>query len=139
MGVVYQDLGHFDKAFLHYEQAEKIYPAFSGAHNNRGAIYAKQGKLDDAIKELKKAAARDAAHQAQALSNLGFLLIKAGEMKEAAHYLEIAVRIRPDDPLALNRLGYVYVKEGLFWEAYILFKRSIEIEPTNISTHLLSR
>jgi tetratricopeptide (TPR) repeat protein len=136
LGVVYQNLGHFEKALLHYEQAEKIYPSFSGAHNNRGAIYVKQGKLDDAIKELKKAAASDAAHQAQALSNLGFLLIKAGNMKEAAHYLEIAVRIRPDDPLALNRLGSVYVKDGLFGSAYILFKRAVEIGPTNISTHL---
>ena len=136
LGVIYQDLGHFDKALLHYEQAEKIYPAFAGAHNNRGAIYFKQGKLDDAIKELEKAAARDATNQAQALSNLGFLLLKAGKMRDAAHYLENAVRIRPDDPLALNRLGYVYVKEGLFGNAYILFKRSIEIAPTNISTHL---
>jgi tetratricopeptide (TPR) repeat protein len=136
LGVVYQNLNRFDKALSHYNEAERLNPSFPGAHNNRGAIFFQQGKLEDAISELRKAATCDARNQAQALSNLGFLLIKAGKKDEAIHYLQIANRIKPNNPLTMNRLGFAYRKEGRFGKAYILFKKSLQVEPGNIQTAL---
>ncbi len=136
LGVVYQNLGQIDKALFHYNEAERIYPAFAGSHNNRGAIFFQQGRLEEAISELKKAATRNAGNQAQALSNLGFLLVKAGRTEEAIHYLQIADRMEPNNTLIMNRLGFAYRKEGRFGNAYILFTKSLQVEPSNIHTYL---
>jgi tetratricopeptide (TPR) repeat protein len=136
LGVVYQNLGQIDKALFHYSEAERIYSAFAGAHYNRGAIFFAQGHLDDAITELRKAATRDAGNQAKALSILGYLLIKAGKTKEAIYYLQIANRTASDDVAASNRLGYAYRNEGRFGNAYIVFKKSLQVEPSDINTHL---
>jgi tetratricopeptide (TPR) repeat protein len=136
LGVVYQNLGQLEEALFHYNEAERIYPAFAGAHNNRGAIFFQQGKLEEAITELKKAAARDAGNQVQALSNLGFLLVKAGRIEEAMHYLQIANRMAPHNTQIMNRLGFTYRKEGRFGYALILFKKSIQEDPSNVHTYL---
>jgi tetratricopeptide (TPR) repeat protein len=136
LGVVYQNLGQVDKALFHYDEAERIDPTFAGAHNNRGAIFFQQGRLEEAISELKKAATQDAENQAQATSNLGFLLLKAGRTKEAIHYLQIANRMEPNNALIMNRLGFGYRKKGRFGNAYILFTKSVQVEPGNIQTYL---
>jgi tetratricopeptide (TPR) repeat protein len=70
------------------------------------------------------------------LSNLGFLLVKAGRTEEAIHYLQVADRMEPNNTLIMNRLGFAYRKEGRFGNAYILFTKSLQVEPSNIHTYL---
>ena len=47
--------GHPDEAIRKYEQIIKIDPTLAAAHNNLGRLLYQQGRLDEAIKPLRKA------------------------------------------------------------------------------------
>jgi len=56
------DAGRLNDAIAAYERTIAINPGHSGAHNNLGLIWLRQGKPDDAIREFNKAIAADPAN-----------------------------------------------------------------------------
>lgn len=58
---------------------------------------------------------------------LGMLYVEQHEMKDAAPYLEAAVRIKPDTPDAALYLGQTYELLGRYAEAIPVLRRSIEL------------
>ena len=103
-------------------------------YNNLGKIYSKEGRLDKAISELKKALSID-PHFVEAHCNLGIAYLKKGLIKEAIDEHKKALKIKPNYALAHYNLGNAYVKKGRLDEAISEFKRTITINPNFIEAH----
>lgn len=58
MGVVYDDMGIFDKALLEYNKAIELNPKLAAAYYNMGCIHARHGNIEAAMYSLKWAVAR---------------------------------------------------------------------------------
>jgi len=47
----------------------------------------------------------------QAFGNLGLICLKGGRLAEAQTYLETALRLNPDDPVAQQNLGLLKARK----------------------------
>jgi tetratricopeptide (TPR) repeat protein len=86
------------------------------AHKAQGAAYLHEGKVDEAILELR-GALQIAPRDPRALRQLGEALLKKGQVREAFHALQQAVVADPKDPDARVRLGSLYLLGGKAKEA----------------------
>jgi tetratricopeptide (TPR) repeat protein len=78
--------GDLDDAVAEYQQAIRIDPAYTWAHNNLGVIWRNHGKIDDAIAEFHSAVEADPKN-ATAKENLA----QAQKMKDAGAATETVV------------------------------------------------
>ncbi len=62
-------------------------------------------------------------------TNLGKLLLLAGEVDEALVEAKYAVKLAPENPEALNNLGTVYKKKGLLAEAITEYRLALRYKP----------
>ncbi|MBW1855503.1 MAG: tetratricopeptide repeat protein [Deltaproteobacteria bacterium] len=99
-------------------------------HNNLGKIYSREGKLDKAIIELKKALLSN-PHFVEAHCNLGITYLKKGLIKEAIYEYKEALKVNPNYVEAHYNLGNAYVKKGRLDEAISEFKRTLSINPNS--------
>jgi Flp pilus assembly protein TadD len=97
LGTVYMMTGDLARARRYMEDALRIEPGVSRAHNGLGVIAARAGKPDEAIAHWKRAVAAN-PREWDTLFNLGMLLQKEGREAEARTYLE---RFRREAPPAL--------------------------------------
>ena len=98
--------------------------------NNFGAELLKQGKLAEAIAELRQAVALDPAYAA-AFRNLGYALDQAGQGDEAIAAYRRALSLEPRDALTLNNLGVLYDKQGRHDEALAAFEEAAKADPSS--------
>lgn len=104
------------------------------AHGNLGSLFAKSGRLAEAIDELQTAVSLDPDDHT-ALANLGQALTDSGKFDEAIDKLRVAVLRQPDDPLALNNLGVALIHAGRFPEAIDPLERAIRVRPRFAMAH----
>lgn len=136
LGNQYYRLKNYSLALLHYDQAGRINPNFTGALNNRAAVMVNLGRIPEAIHLFFLSAKKDPPGRPMALSNLGYLLLKDNRTQEALVYLEAAQAEKPQDPLTLVRLGYAYEQNGELGKAMLSFQKASAIEPRNLITRL---
>ena len=72
---------------------------------NLGLCYARQGKLDEAVREFQEQLRLQP--DAQAWYNLALARVMQGNLKEAVTNYEQAVKLKPDWPIALNDLAWI--------------------------------
>lgn len=96
----------------------------SQEHVDLGYIYERQGKLDLAEKEYKKAIRKDKKNWL-AYFNLGNVYAKRGEWEEAEEHYRRALQIRRDADI-LNNLAYTLSRQGRHCEAYGLIKEALK-------------
>lgn len=77
---------------------------------NLGMIQAKQGKLDEAIKQLLLAIEADPKHSVQTLTDLAAIYQKQEKSEEAIDALLTAVELNPNYPEARSALGQLLFK-----------------------------
>ena len=99
-------------------------PLTSEEHVNLGYIYEKQGKVDLAQEEYKKAIRKDKRNWI-AYYNLGNLYAKREDWEKAEEFYLRALEIKRDPDL-LNNLTYVLNKKGETCLALRLIKEAIE-------------
>jgi tetratricopeptide (TPR) repeat protein len=99
LGVYLMDRGSLDGAVSHLEEAVRLKPDYSDAHNNLGNALSKiPGRSAEAISEFE-AALRLEPGMAQAHANLGSVLARApGRQAEAVDQLRAALRGNEDNP-----------------------------------------
>ncbi|KPL04034.1 MAG: hypothetical protein AMJ90_02355 [candidate division Zixibacteria bacterium SM23_73_2] len=127
LGVRYFEIGEVEKGISLFENAIRIDPNASYAHNNLGLAYLKKGLLDEAISEFKSAI-RSKPTQSSYYVNLGDAFSEKGLFEESIEQYEKAKRLDPENPEAHHRLGLFYAKEGLLHKAIESFKNSIELK-----------
>ncbi|MBW2184659.1 MAG: tetratricopeptide repeat protein, partial [Deltaproteobacteria bacterium] len=109
-------------------------PLSNTNHSNLGRIYVKEGRLDEALTELKKAISIN-SDSFEARSNLGIVYSKKGMPDKAIDEYKKALKINPDYVPAHTNLGNIYGSTGRLDEAIAEYKKAIDINPDYAEAH----
>jgi len=80
-------------------------------HNQKALDHLKEGRNADAVVELRLAAKADPADQ-EVADNLGYALLRAGELETARRQLLLALTLAPGRSSAWASLGQVYARQS---------------------------
>jgi tetratricopeptide (TPR) repeat protein len=100
------------------------------ALGNRGNSRARQGRLDDAVRDYNASMLR-APWSVDPVLNRGVALEAAGRLEEAAEDYREVLRVAPDDPSGWNNLGNTLGRQQKWREARDAFARAAELAPRN--------
>jgi protein O-GlcNAc transferase len=112
--------------------------AVSAARNEKAIRYSAQNIMAAALLRLNKTDAALALwidihsnqpNNSQILSNIGFVLTELLRYEEAIQYLEKAIKIAPQDPIAHLNLGLAYFKIGNTEQAKLRLMHSSQLNP----------
>ena len=98
------------------------------AHANLGNQFAKEGKVDEAILEFRKAIELNPKYAA-AHNLFGNELAKKGKFDEAIAEYRKAIELKPDYAHAHNNLAIALRKKGNVDEAILKYRKAIELQP----------
>jgi superkiller protein 3 len=98
--------------------------------NARGAALLKDGKFDEAVAELQKAA--DAAPKSAVIqSNLAYAYDRQGRTEEAVAAYRKALELDPKNAIVRNNLANLYSKQGLYEDAAREYEDLVQRDPDN--------
>jgi len=98
--------------------------------NARGAALLKDGKLDEAVAELQKAA--DASPTSAVIqSNLAYAYDRQGRTEEAVAAYRKALELDPKNTIVRNNLANLYSKQGLYEDAAREYEDLVQRDPGN--------
>ncbi|MDD4940065.1 MAG: tetratricopeptide repeat protein [Candidatus Omnitrophica bacterium] len=98
------------------------------AHNNMGDVYGREGNLDAAIREFKKAIELR-PNYADAYHNLAHIYHDKGNIEEAVKFYREAIFFNPDLFESRLNLGLIYMSRGMLDSARIELKEAARIRP----------
>ena len=150
IGVVYRDLGDYDKALEYYFKALEItkevlgekHPDTASSYNNIGAVYHKLGDYDKALEFYNKALEirKDVLEEnhpdtASSYNNIGVVYSNLGDYKKALEYYIKALEIfkevlgekHRDTAGSYDNIGIVYHKLGDYDKALEFYNKALEI------------
>jgi len=159
LGICWDQRGFYERARQAYRYALRLRPKDPDIYNNLGVSYFYEGDIENALKQLKKAwqldptnpqtnnnlaliAARrrqyDLAFEyfarahgaAVAHSNVGYLLLRDGELEKAIAHLREAVRLRPNSLRALAHLESALRLSGRVAEAEQVHAQYLKAQST---------
>ena len=137
LALTYDMKGVLNKAEYHLKQAIKLKPDYSDAYNYLGFVYFRQGRVEDAIEEYKRALENLLYMSPQeAHLNLGVAYLSLNEYDKAKVHLEEAIRLVPTFVPAYNSLGKAY--EGLrqYDKARSAYEKALELNPEYVDAYL---
>jgi len=98
--------------------------------NARGATLLKDGKFEEAVAELQKAA--DAAPTSAVIqSNLAYAYDRQGRTEEAVAAYRKALELDPKNTIVRNNLANLYSKQGLYEDAAREYEDLVQRDPGN--------
>jgi superkiller protein 3 len=98
--------------------------------NARGAALMKDGKFEEAVAELQKAA--DAAPTSAVVqSNLAYAYDRQGRTEEAVAAYRKALELDPKNTIVRNNLANLYSKQGLYEDAAREYEDLVQRDPGN--------
>ena len=93
-----------------------------------------EGKYKIAEKQYQTVLAGE-PNNVDALSNLGVVYFRSGQIRSAESTLKKALTIAPDDDFVLTTLGIVHYRQSKFDEALKELRKAIEINPNSATAH----
>ena len=123
-----------EEAAVHVEEALRLEPDLAEAHNNRGILWHRQGRIAEALAEYERAASLEPG-LARAHNNRCLALTQLGRLPEALTACETALALDPDYPEALYHSGAVLQMVGRAGQATARFERAVELDPTYAEVH----
>jgi Tfp pilus assembly protein PilF len=111
--------GDMNAALTAAKKALEYRPDYGDAMNAVGKLLLDQGRYDEAIPYLTKAAENPLFRESfQSMTNLGVLHYKRGELRKAEVYLDRAIAASPDRSCVAHYYrGHLRLKESRFKEA----------------------
>jgi tetratricopeptide (TPR) repeat protein len=97
-------------------------------HTNLAVAYYGQGRMDEALRELRFALQLNPSN-AKAYYNLGNYYNRRGQIDKAIEEYKKAISHRPDSASAHNSLGIAYGRKGLFDMAIQEFEMALRLKP----------
>ena len=107
LGVIAVSRNDPAQAIARFERAVASRPDFADAHNNMAVVLDRQGRSDEALAHFRKAVAVNPDHFS-AYNNMGVSLLRRGFTDKGIDALREAQRLRPSDPVVLDRLAVAY-------------------------------
>lgn len=134
LGVVYHNLGQYEKAVGEFLRVLELYPGHIDARYTLGMSYDEIGDLDNAAEEYRKTIKLRPGH-AEAHGRLGFVHYRKGQFDEAVEAYENATRINPNHAGSHNNLGLAYYKQGRLDEAVREYGVAVRLNPGGVNAH----
>jgi tetratricopeptide (TPR) repeat protein/peroxiredoxin len=131
-GSVYFQRGYYDQAEASFRLALRDDPASSEALYGLGSVYLKQEKTAEARESFQRATRLPASYPdtpANSWNNLGLLATREGRTAEAIPYFQEALRLSPDNLIALDNLGNAYRQQKKWEEARKTLERALKVSP----------
>jgi len=125
--------GRLDEARIYLEELLKQNPTDADLLYNLGMLYTDLGKPMTAIPLLKKCIEISPPH-ANAHVALGFAHMSIGDLNTAKERTLEALKILPNDPVALRNLGGIFGKENDYLNAFYHLQKSYNIDPHDPQT-----
>jgi len=131
LGILYTNLGEFDKARRNYEAAIAIDNLFYPAKVNLAILYNRTGRNRDA-EALLRSVLKIRPDDPDVSYSLGLLLAEEKEYGEALGYLKTAARSAPERSRPLYNLGLLQQRTGDASGAERSLKKALDLEPRNL-------
>ncbi len=124
LGVLYERLGKLDEAERYYARARKLAPENPTILNNYGRHLCAQGKFQEGLKVLQRAAA-DPLYETRwiPLTNAGECALKAGDLAKAEAFLRQALTLNGNFPPALAAMAELSFRKGKYLSARAFIER----------------
>ena len=108
----------------------KVSPLSPRAHNNMGDVYSREGNMEAAVLEFRKAIELN-PNYADACHNLANSYYSQGKLKEAIHYYQKAIASNPALFESHYNLGIVYINIGDFDKATEELNKAARLKPSD--------
>ncbi len=133
LGMALSRAGRWREAVRMLEAAAALDPGISGIWRGLAGARAAIGDTVGAIQAYRRLVAI-APDDAEALNNIGVLLLQAGDLDQAQPVLERAAALRPADSQIQKNLGSLWVQRRRFDRAESALRRAAEGDPTSADT-----
>lgn len=136
VGEAHYASGNFLPAHRYFDDACRLQPLNMEFQNKRGAALTQLGRYDEA-KAVFRNILNEQPKFEQAWTNLGFLLMRERNLRNAEECFNRALALNPDDEQALLNKAALFRTTNREAEAKKLALRIIEINPENIQAKIL--
>jgi len=129
-GSVFFQRGYMDQAAASFQIALRDDPASAEALYGLGSVYLNQQKNDEARDSFEHALKLRAGYpdtMANSWNNLGLLSAREGRTAEAIGYFQAALKLSPDNLIALDNLGSAYRQQKRWDDARQTYERALTI------------
>ena len=128
-GQRYHEEGNLPRAIALYTQSIAVYPT-AESYTFRGWAYSFQGRIEEAIRECKKAIAVDPSF-GNPYNDIGSYLIVQGKVDEAENWLKQAKEAKRYEGKhsACINLGRLYAAKGFLNQAVVEFELALQLFP----------
>ena len=134
LGVVTVQLGYPEIAVDHIGRALAVDGKNPTFHFNLGLAYQTMGDREQAIASYRRASELKPDY-ADALTNLGNLLLNAGATREAEDCYRAVARLEGANPVAHNNLGAALLRRNARTEAEACFREAVSLKPDYAEAH----
>ena len=134
LGVLYAEIGRYNKAIQALEQTLTLEPEYPDAHFYLGVAYKSINRYNDAARAYRQAV-KIKPDSPQAHWGLGVCYNELDRPAEAIQALKQAVALKPDYAQAYISLGGTYDSIGRYNDAVQAFEQAIRIDPNMPQVH----
>lgn len=128
LGVVYNDMGDYEKAMLHLRRSLQGEPGNPRIYQELGTLYLRMGDLERARDHFDEVLKMN-PYLGPAHAGLGDIYARQGRFDKAVEKYRFALRVEPDLSKARIRLGEAYLKMGRVREALFEIKEAMAMDP----------
>lgn len=129
LGVSYEQRGEMDLALREYQRAADLDRDWARPLINRGNALAAKQDWSGAAKSYRQALRRE-PKAAEAMNNLAWVLLQAGEGEAALVHARQAVRIDPLQPAYLDTLAEILIAQKDFSAARPVLDQALALDPS---------
>jgi tetratricopeptide (TPR) repeat protein len=124
VGMILESQHLTDAARRQYEDTLTRFPRAGVAANNLACLYARDGRLDEALK-LARVASEELRRRPEANDTLGWIYLERHDASNAVAPLAAAVEAQPDNPTYRYHLGAAYAQTGAVASAHDELRRAL--------------
>jgi tetratricopeptide (TPR) repeat protein len=132
LGAIFFQRGYMEQSAMWFRFARRDDPSSAEACYGLGSALLSQQKTAEARENFERATKLHASYPdtlANAWNNLGLLAAGENRTDEAVRCFQEALRLRPENLIALNNLGNAYRLQKNWSEARSVFERALAVNP----------